>query len=69
MTRHGEELLRVVHTPRPDIAQTGIALAGCASSTWTQSWKILSTSYGGRLTELPSVIHMIATVEFCRQAT
>lgn len=31
--------------------------------------KILSTGYRGRLTELPSVIHIVTNPEFYRQAT
>jgi hypothetical protein len=34
-----------------------------------KQWKILSTGYRGRLTELPSVIHMVTNLEFYRQAT
>jgi hypothetical protein len=34
-----------------------------------KQWKILSTGYRGRLSELPSVIHMITNLEFYRQAT
>lgn len=33
-----------------------------------KQWKILSTGYRGRLTELPSVIHIITNLEFYRQA-
>ncbi|GAA4853945.1 hypothetical protein GCM10023221_37240 [Luteimicrobium xylanilyticum] len=34
-----------------------------------KQWKTLSAGYRGRLTELPSVIHMIVNLEFYRQAT
>ena len=34
-----------------------------------KQWRILSTGYRGRLTELPSVIHMVTNLEFYRQAT
>ena len=33
-----------------------------------KQWKILSTGYRGRLSELPSVIHAITNLEFYRQA-
>lgn len=33
-----------------------------------KQWKILSTGYRGRLSELPSVIHMVTNLEFYRQA-
>ncbi|RPF20338.1 transposase family protein [Myceligenerans xiligouense] len=32
-------------------------------------WKILATGYRGRLTELPTLIHIIVNLEFYRQAT
>ncbi|MBL0888151.1 transposase [Myceligenerans sp. I2] len=34
-----------------------------------KQWKILATGYRGRLTELPTLIHMIVNLEFYRQAT
>lgn len=34
-----------------------------------KQWRILSTGYRGRLTELPSVIHMVTNLEFYRQTT
>jgi hypothetical protein len=44
-------------------------LAVFADTAYVKQWKMLSTGYRGRLTELPSVIHMITNLEFYRQAT
>jgi hypothetical protein len=53
------------------VAGQGQDRAGSAAALafgWI-GWKILSTGYRGRLTELPSVIHMVTNLEFYRQAT
>jgi hypothetical protein len=33
-----------------------------------KQWKILAIGYRGRLSELPSIIHMATNLEFYRQA-
>ncbi|WP_311979575.1 hypothetical protein [Promicromonospora citrea] len=34
-----------------------------------KQWKILATGYRGRLTELPTIIHVIVNLEFYRLAS